>query len=104
MDNKNIKRIIAREVLFGIILFSGITAYFLAWHFSKSMDVDINIAKQQLILGNQDLSRAFLKSFTVDLDCRNNYQYIGFLLITCYFVILLIRFIIWSVKTLREGK
>lgn len=95
MDKRNIKRIIAREGLLSLGLICGILLLFISKYYYVQME------KILKVFSNTNWS-GWGVSYVENETSYNICRYSGFFLIICYFCILLIRFIIWAIRTLKE--
>ena len=96
---KKIKRIIAREGLAGIVLLSGLASLLISTHYKLKSQFYFDKAKTSTIFKDY--------WFTQELQCVNissKLWTISQILLGIYLTYLLIRFIIWAVKTLRDNK
>ena len=101
MDKKKIKRIIAREGLIFLVAIVGIIGLLIEkYYIKKAIDVEAS-------LGNDYLRN--INAFIMKLiEMRDHYYMnasifhkIGFWSLILYVIYLPVRFIVWSIKTLR---
>jgi len=95
----NVKKIIAREGLVGIILLSGLASLLISIHYRL---------KGQFYFDKGKTNTLFKTDFFVQssqyINTSSKFWIISQILLSIYLAYLFVRFIIWAIRTLREGK